>query len=202
MSGGDSAQGGEANLRPAQKKKTRRIIKSVLHNFLGTYTSRNSDYDGYWLFGFLVLDFRQITVDLLDVSAPRKVTPLRYSHWLAAQKFAEQVALAGLPRAWFREARLEITRSTDARQGIGATGHGFRPVLRYCQGYDLTFTAKTISDLGKTYEAESTLFAAPHNPFLERRSVRRLPFGGFRKLFAVSPDGWTLSHLWKRIKPF
>lgn len=32
----------------------RRVIKSVLHNFLGTYISRYSDFRGYWLFGFLV----------------------------------------------------------------------------------------------------------------------------------------------------
>ena len=32
----------------------RRTIKGVLDNFLGTYTSRYSDYDGYWLFGMVV----------------------------------------------------------------------------------------------------------------------------------------------------
>lgn len=195
MSGGVSAQGGEVDLTPTQKRKTRRIIKSVLPNFLGTYTSRNSDYDGYWLFGFLVGEFRQITLDLLDMSAiPRNVTPLTYARWLAGQKFADQVAKARLPMAWFREARLEITRSIETRQGW-ASG-------RYCQGYDLTFTAKAISDLGKTYEAASTVFAAPHNHLIEMRSIRRLPFEGFRKLSAVSADGWILSHLWKRIKPF
>ena len=38
----------------ATSMPTRRVIKSVLHNFLGTYTSRYSDYNGYWLFGFMV----------------------------------------------------------------------------------------------------------------------------------------------------
>ena len=30
------------------------VIKSVLRNFLETFASRYTDYDGYWLFGFLV----------------------------------------------------------------------------------------------------------------------------------------------------
>jgi len=29
-------------------------MTAVLKNFLGTYTSRYSDFQGYWLFGFLV----------------------------------------------------------------------------------------------------------------------------------------------------
>ena len=33
---------------------TRNALKGVLAGFLGTYTSRNSDYRGYWLLGFLV----------------------------------------------------------------------------------------------------------------------------------------------------
>ncbi len=32
---------------------TRRAINGVLGNFLGTYVSRYSDYDSYWLFGFI-----------------------------------------------------------------------------------------------------------------------------------------------------
>ena len=39
---------------------TRRVIKSVLSNFLGTYVSRYSEYDGYLLFGFLVADFDEL----------------------------------------------------------------------------------------------------------------------------------------------
>ncbi len=47
----------EGNGIPAAKRsKRRRIIKAVLDNFLGTYTSRYSDFHGYWLFGFLVKD--------------------------------------------------------------------------------------------------------------------------------------------------
>ena len=53
----------------------RRIIKGVLHNFIGTYTSRYSDYDGYWLFGMVVRDVAELRIDLLypnvNATAPR-----------------------------------------------------------------------------------------------------------------------------------
>ena len=31
---------------------SRKVLKSVIQGFLGTYVSRNSDFDGYLLFGF------------------------------------------------------------------------------------------------------------------------------------------------------
>ena len=39
---------------------TRRVIKSVLRNLLGTLTSRYSDWHGYWLLGFVVKDLEPI----------------------------------------------------------------------------------------------------------------------------------------------
>jgi hypothetical protein len=42
-----------------------RTLRAVLHNTLGTYLSRYSDYDGYWLFGFLVPRLIELKFDLL-----------------------------------------------------------------------------------------------------------------------------------------
>jgi hypothetical protein len=53
---------------------TRRVIKSVLRNFLGTYTSRYSEIRGYWLFGFLVPDLGELHFDLLSRRADRLET--------------------------------------------------------------------------------------------------------------------------------
>jgi hypothetical protein len=46
-----------------------RAIKCALHNFLGTYSSRYSEYSGYWLFGFLVNDLTRIDFDLFERGA-------------------------------------------------------------------------------------------------------------------------------------
>jgi hypothetical protein len=142
----------------------RRIIKGVLHNFLGTYTSRYSDFNGYWLFGLLVEDLGRIGVDLLDASGERKATPWAYAEWLASQKFAEQIGKAHLPKAWFREARLDITRSADTRLGlVNARG---------CSGYDVRFLTHVVTDLGRTYDSTASIFVAPHDPKVESRSGR------------------------------
>ena len=144
---------------------SRRAIKGVLHNFLGTFTSRNSDFDGYWLFGLLVKDMRQMSVDLLDASGERKATPRAYAEWLAAQRFAEQIGKAGLPKSCLREARLEITKVSDAQHGCSVNGH-------FCSGYEMRFVAQAVTDLGQTYERALSIFVAPNDPKVELRSAR------------------------------
>jgi hypothetical protein len=145
--------------------KPRRIIKSVLHNFLGTYTSRYSDYDGYWLFGLLIRDVGELRIDLLcpsvDTTAPRAVVA---TIQLAAQKFREQMEKAGLSGLCAREARLDITSSRDLQRGF-VNG-------RMSVGHTVRFVARVISDYGKTYEHEVSVFVAPHNAEVETRSAR------------------------------
>ena len=48
---------------------TRKAMKGVLDGFLGTYMSRYSHYEGYWLFGFLICDLPCLRVDLLSDGA-------------------------------------------------------------------------------------------------------------------------------------
>jgi hypothetical protein len=43
-----------------------RKIRGVLHNFLATYSSRYSDYDGYWLFGVLAQESGHLQIDLVN----------------------------------------------------------------------------------------------------------------------------------------
>ena|SRR5438128_5003086 len=143
----------------------RRIIKGVLHNFLGTFTSRYSDFDGYWVFGFLVERMDGASIDLLDLrTESADTTPSAFARRLAAQKFAEQIAKAGLPRSWFREARLDISKSAEPR--FGAVNG------RSCFGYDVRFLAHAVTDLGRTYDTTLSIFVAPHDPKVELRSAR------------------------------
>ena len=53
---------------------TRKAIKSVLDNFLGTYISRYSDYDGYWLFGFLVKESPHLKINLLSTNVDTTIS--------------------------------------------------------------------------------------------------------------------------------
>lgn len=94
---------------------TRRThIKSVLYNFLGTYTSRYSDYGGYWLFGRLVRRLGELRIDLLNPNYTARQTKVeRIACWLAVQRFREQMEKAGIPLSRVRKASLEITRLPD-----------------------------------------------------------------------------------------
>ena len=72
-------------------------IKGALNNFLATYTSRNSDYDGYWLFGLLIKDLTNLNFDLLkEFKEPSRPTPLQFAEISATKKFRYQIQKAGV----------------------------------------------------------------------------------------------------------
>jgi hypothetical protein len=143
----------------------RNVIRGVLRNFLGTYTSRYTDYRGYWLFGFLVSDLGELDFDLLDQAESGLDTPLAVSKRLAAARFADQLRKAGLNPSRVREARLRIRRS---------------PELTKCwvngparAGYNVAFRVLSLMDNGRAYECEHVVTVARHDPLIEQRSARR-----------------------------
>jgi hypothetical protein len=146
----------------------RRVIKRVLDNFLGTFTSRYSDFDGYWVFGFLVESMDSMNLDLLNVIAEGiDVTPSAFVRRQATQKFAEQLMKAKFPTSRLQEAHLTITRSPVAR--FGTVNH-----YRCCAGYDVRLLASAVTDLEKTYSSTLSIFVAPHDPQAELRSGRAI----------------------------
>jgi len=145
--------------------KRLRTIGGVLHNFLGTYTSRYSDLDGYWLFGFVVSDLEELEIDLLGPTVgPMMSTPVAAAIHLAGQRFREQMEKAGLSVSCLKEATLQITKLPDSRSGF-VNG-------RVCAGHTLQFLARAVSGSGETYESDKSVFVAPHNPRVEQRSRR------------------------------
>jgi hypothetical protein len=147
---------------------TRRIIKSVLRNFLGTLTSRYSDWHGYWLFGFVVNDLERLDHDLLiPVASSLSETPLAHIRSLATMKFLEQLSKARLDPIRIREATLVLERLPGRFQ--------FYPYDAYpyaADGYRVRFTVSAITDLGKAYECEQIVAVAPHDPAHEFQSSR------------------------------
>src|SRR4051812_2465968 len=110
---------------------TRRVLRAVLGNFLGTYTSRYSTYHGFWLFGFLVEKLDLMEIDLLANVRSLTDSPDRLrARELAAKRFADQLSKHGFDCSRIREARLVIDRLPDDRS---VPGHHFR------RGYNLRF---------------------------------------------------------------
>jgi hypothetical protein len=143
---------------------TRRILKSVLQNFLGTYTSRYSDYKGYWLFGLLVDKVESIDCNLLAQVSNCSDSPEDVARDLAVERFADQLSKAALDMAVIRSANLYIRRLPEI---VIAPVNG-----RPSNGHMIRFFASVKSDIGTTFECEKQIFVAPHNPQIEIRSTR------------------------------
>jgi hypothetical protein len=144
---------------------SRRAIKGVLDNFLGTYTSRYSDYNGYWLFGMLIGDVEEMSINLLSSTENESPnTPLGTATKLAIQKFREQMEKAGLDLSYAREASVHFKKLPGAAEGF-VNG-------RICPGHTIQFVARVVSHSGYAHERERRVFVAPHNPQFERKSDR------------------------------
>lgn len=141
---------------------SRRVLKSVLHNFLGTFSSRYSDHRGYWLFGQLPADLDRWVVDLRG-DPPEGEAPLEVARRLAIRRFKEQLDKAGLDRSVVREAALSWARDEPA---LGWQGE-FE-----ARGHRVEFHVRVVTDRGSIIERRQLSFVAVHDPSRERR---RLP---------------------------
>lgn len=133
---------------------TRRLIHSVLHNFLGTYASRISSYGGYLLFGYLVADLSEMRIDLLGPAGDED-SPQRAAVHRAVTAFEGQRRQNGLRREWLQEAALTLTRLPGQVVG-NVNGH---PV----EGFLVRFTVVAVLDNGRSYERTVAEFVAPND---------------------------------------
>ncbi|MGC1189657.1 MAG: hypothetical protein WA861_03665 [Candidatus Binatus sp.] len=140
----------------------------MLRNFLGTLTSRYSDWHGYWLFGFVVNDLERLDHDLLiPVAGSPDETPLAHLRTLATIKFLEQLSKAQLDPIRIREAILVIERLP------GRVEVQYNPYTDpyTTSGYHVRFMVRAITDLGRAYEYEQIVAVAPHDPAHEFQSA-------------------------------
>jgi hypothetical protein len=131
----------------------RRKLRCVLHNLLGTFASRHTAYNGYFLFGFIIEEFEEAGFDLLDESVRQPYGPLAEAERIAKRKFDEQLVKAGLDRSVVREARLSMSRLPEPVQAPvwdwfdnPKPGAG-KSIIR--TGYQLRFRAAASTDSGQ-----------------------------------------------------
>jgi hypothetical protein len=134
-------------------------------NFLTAFTSRYSDYDGYWLFGLLVREGSKFEFDLLSPASGQS-SLARFASHIAARAFRAQVEKSVVPIPCFSRAILQIENTGRSR--VGLVNH--RPTL----GFEVSFAVIVLSDLGKQYSKQIVVFVAPHDPAIEHRSTRRI----------------------------
>src|SRR6266540_4566929 len=141
-----------------------RVLKGALEGFLGTYTSRYSDVDGYWLFGLLLDALGDLEVNLMEPAPSKAATPTEWAVMYARQRFLDQVGKSGLPAARIVRAQLTIKRLAGSEEGR-VNGH-----VR--SGARLEFVAEAALDTGASFDVRRDLFVAPHDPAIELRSTR------------------------------
>ena len=142
----------------------------MLHNFLGTLTSRYSEWHQHWLFGFVVNDLERLDYDLLiRVAGSPDDTPLAHIRSLATIKFQEQLSKARLDPIHIREATLILER-LPGRVEVQYNPATSKPYTT--SGYRVRFMASAITDLGKVYECEQIVAVAPHDWTHEFQSSR------------------------------
>ena len=143
-------------------------MTSVLSGFLGTYVSRYSDLDGYLLFGLATDSLDELEVDLTGDPPRSSFDPVSEVRRLAIRRFQEQLAKHGLSLTAVHTATLTVRRG-PTQQAPLCVASGPMDV----SGYDFTFTANVVTDLGRAYQAECHAFIAPHDPERFCRSTHR-----------------------------
>lgn len=142
---------------------SRRVLPSVLHNLLGTLSSRNSDYDGYWIFGLFVEHVSHSVIDLLADQPPASAS----RSWnafvrLARHRFDDQVRRRYVVE-YIQRAALTFERGGPRLGAVNGTARS---------GFEVILSAEVISDLGKAYRRQTSFFVAPHDAAIERQSAR------------------------------
>src|SRR5690348_9290539 len=99
-----------------------RVLNSVLGNFLGTITSRHTDFEGYWAFGFLLDDESALAIDLLQPPSPRAISARDCVVAAAATKFHDQLSKARVLPSRLSSASLRIAVLPGIAEGF-VNGH-------------------------------------------------------------------------------
>lgn len=147
-------------VRPHQ---CRGSISSVLHGFLGRFLGRSSEWNGYWLFGFLPFDEQPFEWSILPAAQLDHSTPIAFARTLASTVLADQLSKVG--RAG------ELTDASLTMTVIGKETQTFERGLSRSGWIVKAEIAAT--DLRKRRHVRAeTLFIAPHDPAVERPSAR------------------------------
>lgn len=137
----------------------------VAYNFLGTFTSRYSNYDGYWLFGFLVPNFAVVRVNLLQANVEQDDAICSFMKQRAVVRFADQCQKGRLALSTISTAILKLHQLPERVPGE-INGHP-------CSGFHVRFDVEVFGVDGRRGHSSCELFVAPHNPAVERQSTQR-----------------------------
>jgi hypothetical protein len=135
-------------------------INGAIAGFLGTYSSRYSDFRGYWLMPRLLSPSAPLTFDLMG-TGDLPNDPCGSAERLAREKFSQQLAKHRRKPSDLKSATLEIRTSDTSKRALAG------PSTRDC--YTMTLSLVVAATLGKHFKRQIELLVAPHNPHFELR---------------------------------
>jgi len=142
---------------------TSRVLNGALRGFLSSFTSRYSDWKGYWVFGFLFPTGDYWKIDLLNAVVLPDDSPIEYISRLARIKFKEQVEKVGLEFSRVTEAHLEIKKTIEVPPEKVDRFHA--------NGFLFSFTIEATTS-HRLFRHQQSIIVAPHDP---KKESRRYP---------------------------
>jgi hypothetical protein len=143
----------------------------VAHSVAASLLSRNSDVAGYWAIGqllahALVTNSYSYRIDLLcGTSSPTLVdTPLDHLAGAWSDLFLSNLQKHGLTKA-------QTSQATAALE-LGLSTQRIRSLPPHVAENPITCRIRVEDDRGKVYFGTSEVWAFPHDPSHERRSMR------------------------------
>lgn len=150
-------------LPPVVPSRCRGSITSALSGFLGRFLGRSSEWNGYWLFGFLPFGEHPIEWTLLPATSPDHTTPLTHARSLASTVLFDQLSKAGRAGE-LTEAILSMTvlgqETRTLECGLVRTGRLIRAEIA------------ATDHRGRRHTRAETIFVAGHDSEVERESSR------------------------------
>jgi hypothetical protein len=155
-----------------------RVLKSVAHNIVAMFMSRNNDAGGYWAFGLILANALKtgetmFTIDCItgQASTVFELAPLRDLPHRYHEIFWSQVHRQCIPPGRIQHAVIEVIFDFDLpRKRSGNTG---------VTEYRTTCRVRIVDDREKTYEETVGCWCFPHNPAL---TLQRRPATALEKL--------------------
>jgi len=135
----------------------RKQFRGICHDVLGSFVSRNNDFEGYWALGHYVSILESLGEWSLqlrlqhetETSDHRALDVLKHYYRSAVLR---TMAANTMPQEWLADAAIKVSIVAPAQM--------------ICE-------IEIVSDLGRTYRSERTIAVRPHDPGVELRRADR-----------------------------
>ena len=171
-------------------------LKDAMERFVEAFASKDSKFDGDWIFGHVIESLDKQRIDLLDEATPQAGGQLLMVVKLAINKFEEELATASIPIEALETASVTLSRGEVAVKLFYDISSG-SIVSEIVTGYDMTIVATAEVQGEPSQTVESTVFVADFKKIRKFRDAIKGPppakYPGKIEQTCSSGHEWKLS---------